>query len=201
MNPKFITFEGCEGSGKSTQAKLLKEHLGRLGHKVILTREPGGTELAEEIRKVILSGNRIEDTLTEFLLISAARRDHMLNKIKPALADGSFVICDRFFDSSLAYQGFARGLDLELMQSIKTLTIDGFQPDITFLIDIEPSLALERIQKFRSDNNHYDAMGINFHNSVRNGFLELAEQNPNRICVIDGNKSQEEVFETIINNL
>jgi dTMP kinase len=201
MNPKFITFEGCEGSGKSTQAKLLKEHLERLGHKVILTREPGGTELAEEIRKVILSGNKIEDTLTEFLLISAARRDHVLNKIKPALADGSFVICDRFFDSSLAYQGFARGLDLELMQSIKTLTIDGFQPDITFLIDIEPSLALERIQKFRSDNNHYDAMGINFHNSVRNGFLELAEQNPNRICVIDGNKSQEEVFETIINNL
>ena len=201
MNPKFITFEGCEGSGKSTQAKLLKEHLERLGHKVILTREPGGTELAEEIRKVILSGNKIEDTLTEFLLISAARRDHVLNKIKPALAEGSFVICDRFFDSSLAYQGFARGLDLELMQSIKTLTIDGFQPDITFLIDIEPSLALERIQKFRSDNNHYDAMGINFHNSVRNGFLELAEQNPNRICVIDGNKSQEEVFETIINNL
>jgi dTMP kinase len=95
----------------------------------------------------------------------------VLNKIKPALADGSFVICDRFFDSSLAYQGFARGLDLELMQSIKTLTIDGFQPDITFLIDIEPSLALERIQKFRSDNNHYDAMGINFHNSVRNGFF------------------------------
>jgi dTMP kinase len=201
MNPKFITFEGCEGSGKSTQAKLLKEHLEKLSHKVILTREPGGTELAEEIRKVILSGNKIEDTLTEFLLISAARRDHVLNKIKPALADGNFVICDRFFDSSLAYQGFARGLDLELMQSVKNLTIDGFQPDITFLIDIEPSLALERIQKFRSDNNHYDAMGINFHNSVRNGFLELAEQNPNRICVVDGNKSQEEVFETIINNL
>lgn len=201
MKPKFISFEGCEGSGKSTQAKLLAEHLEKLGYKVVLTREPGGTELAEQIRKVILSGNKIEDTLTEFLLISAARRDHVENKIKPALADGSFVICDRFFDSSLAYQGYARGLDLELMKSIKTLSIDGFEPDLTFLIDIEPVVALERIQKFRIDNNHYDAMGIKFHNKVRNGFLEIAEQNPNRFLIIDGNKPQEEVFEMIKNNL
>ncbi len=201
MKPKFISFEGCEGSGKSTQAKLLAEHLEKLGYKVVLTREPGGTELAEQIRKVILSGNKIEDTLTEFLLISAARRDHVENKIKPALANGSFVICDRFFDSSLAYQGYARGLDLELMRSIKTLSIDGFEPDLTFLIDIEPAVALERIQKFRSDNNHYDAMGIKFHNNVRNGFLEIAEQNPNRFLIIDGNKPQEEVFEMIKNNL
>lgn len=200
MKPKFITFEGCEGSGKSTQVKLLKEYLEKLGQKVLLTREPGGTELAEEIRKVILSGKKIDDPLTEFLLISAARRDHVMNKIKPALAEGSFVICDRFFDSSLAYQGFAKGLDTDLMSAIVNLTIANFQPDITFLIDIEPEIALERIQKFRSDdNNHYDQMGVDFHNKIRNGFLEVAKQNPKRVVVINGSKSQEEVSSSIKN--
>ncbi len=201
MKPIFISFEGCEGSGKSTQSKLLASYLEKLGKSTLLTREPGGTDLAEEIRKVLLGGKKIEDTLTEFVLISAARRDHVEQKIKPALSNGQFVVCDRFFDSSLAYQGYARGLDLKIMHEIKNLTIGEFAPDKTFLIDIDPEVAIERIKSARSGNNHYDAMGIEFHKKVRKGFLEIAKQNPNRIFVINGNRSQEEVFEEIKSNL
>ncbi len=201
MKPIFISFEGCEGSGKSTQSKLLASYLEKLGKSTVLTREPGGTDLAEEIRKVLLGGKKIEDTLTEFVLISAARRDHVEHKIKPELGNGQFVVCDRFFDSSLAYQGYARGLDLKIMHEIKNLTIGEFAPDKTFLIDIDPEVAIERIKSARMGNNHYDAMGIEFHKKVRNGFLEIAKQNPNRIVVINGNRSQKEVFEEIKSNL
>jgi len=199
MNSRFITFEGCEGSGKSTQAKLLESYFSKHNIFSLLTREPGGTALAEKLRSVLLSGDKITDPLTEFLILSAARRDHVENKIKPALKNNINVICDRFIDSSLAYQGYGKGLSLKKMEDIFDITIDDFTPDITFLIDIDPARALERIFKNRAnEQNHYDKMDLAFHSKIRYGFLELANRNQSRIHVLDGSKEPEIIHEEIL---
>lgn len=195
----FISFEGGEGSGKTTQAKLLVEKLNNAGTKAVFTREPGGTDLAEKIRGLLLSDSGISDPMTEFLLICAARFDHVQNFIKPKLADGYVVICDRFFDSTLTYQGYMKGLDINLMKQIHSQVFQGFQPNITFLVDIDPALGLSRIQAAGRDKNHYDDMALELHNKIRNGLLELAKADPKRCVIIDGSKALESVTADIDN--
>lgn len=196
----FISFEGIEGSGKSTQSKKLYEFLCSKNLQVILTREPGGTLAGEKIRTILLD-EEIEklDAKTELLLNFAARNEHVTKLIKPALSAGKIVICDRFFDSTFAYQGSAFGLDFALIEQIKNLTINDFAPDITFLIDAKVETTFERI-KSRSDNNRYEKLGFDFHQKVRSGFLQLAQKN-SRIKIIDGENSVDEIFQLILKTL
>ena len=198
---KLITFEGIEGSGKSTQTKLLYQYFLNNKIPVILTREPGGTKLAEEIRSLLINGaiNKM-DGICETLLNFVARRDHLEKMIKPALADGKVVICDRFFDSTLAYQGFGHNVNSQAIKTIQNIAISDLEPNITFLIDLDVEVAFERIQN-RADNNRYEKMGKDFHQRVRKGFLEIAKDNPQRIVVIDGNQSEQKIQQIIIDKL
>jgi len=196
----FITFEGIEGSGKSTQSKKLYEFFRAKRIEAILTREPGGTKAGEKVREILIDEN-IEklSAKTELFLNFAARIEHVEKLIKPALKEKKTVICDRFFDSTFAYQGSAFGLDYELIAEVKKMAIGNFEPEITFLIDVPVEFAFERI-KNRADNNRYEKLGIEFHQKVRDGFLQLAKKN-HRIKIIDGTKNVEEVFSQIINQL
>lgn len=193
---KFITFEGIEGSGKSTQSKKLYEFLLAAKLNVILTREPGGTKASEKIREILID-DEIEklEAKTELFLNFAARLEHVEKLIKPALKENKIVISDRFFDSTFAYQGSAFGLDSKLIDEVKKMTIGDFAPDITFLIDVPVEHAFARIQN-RESNNRYEKLGLDFHQKVRNGFLKLASENQ-RIVLIDGTKTPQEVFERI----
>jgi dTMP kinase len=196
----FITFEGIEGSGKSTQSKKLHEFFIARKIESILTREPGGTKAGEKIREILIDEN-IEklSPKTELLLNFAARLEHVEKLIKPALLANKTVICDRFFDSTFAYQGSAFGLDENLISQVKEMTIGNFAPDITFLIDVPVDFAFARIQT-RADNNRYEKLGVEFHQKVRDGFLKSAKNNP-RIKIINGTKSIDEVFTQITNQL
>lgn len=194
----FITFEGGEGSGKSTQAKLLYQHLLAQGLKVSLTREPGGTELAEKLRALLLTTPGVADPLTEMLMISAARRDHVEQFIKPKLQAGEIVISDRFFDSSCVYQGYVKNLDIQTISTINQLAIGGFQPHHTFLMDIEPQQALQRIKKDGREANYYDQQSLAFHRKIRDGFLQLAHQNKSRIHVIKAEGNIEEIAAKVV---
>lgn len=197
---KFITFEGIEGSGKSTQSKKLHEFL--LSQKIdsILTREPGGSKASERIREILLADDleKLEGK-TELLLNFAARSEHIAKLIKPALLQNKSVICDRFFDSTFAYQGSAFNLGFEIVQKVKDIAIGDFKPDITFLIDLPVKEAFARIGT-RSSNNRYEQMGLDFHQRVREGFLKLNEEN-DRIVLIDGSQNPDEIFSQIINIL
>jgi len=196
----FITFEGIEGSGKSTQSRKLQEFFLENKIDAILTREPGGCEISEEIRKILLAekfGNI--QVLSEILLNFTARLEHVEQVIKPALMSGKVVICDRFFDSTYAYQGSGQGVDFEVINQIQKITLGDFQPDITFLIDIEVEKAFERI-KTRSDNNRYEKLSLEFHQKVRSGFLKLIDKNK-RIKKIDGLQDPKQVLLDIIKYL
>ncbi|MES2677149.1 MAG: dTMP kinase [Pseudomonadota bacterium] len=194
---KFITFEGIEGSGKSTQVKLLHQYFLEKNIAAILTREPGGSKVAEEIRGLLINGEIDKmDGICETLLNFAARRDHVEKLIKPALAKGEIVICDRFFDSTIAYQSFGQNVDLEIIKNVQNAAIGEFAPDLTFLIDVEVEVAFERI-KTRADNNRYEKMDKNFHQKVRKGFLEITKNNPQRIVLIDGNQSANAIQDII----
>lgn len=194
---QFITFEGIEGCGKSTQSKKLHQYFLNENKDVILTREPGGTDQGEAIREILI--NQDLDYKTEVLLNFAARNEHVTKLIKPALKENRIVISDRFFDSTYAYQGYAMNVDLAFIDNIKNQTIADFAPDITFLIDIDVNKAFERISA-RIDNNKYENFSLDFHQKVRDGFLDLASQN-NRIKIIDGSKNEEEVFAQILTHL
>lgn len=193
----FITFEGPEGSGKSTVAKEIYNRLLKEGKDVILTREPGGTPIAEEIRNVILDKkNTNMDCITEALLYAASRRQHLVEKVWPAIEKGTIVLSDRFLDSSLAYQGGGRGIGIQKILDINMHAIEGFFPDLTLYFDIEPELGLERIAKNSSrEVNRLDLEKLEFHRKVHETFLELAKKYPDRYRLVDATKSLNEVIE------
>lgn len=193
----FITLEGPEGSGKTSAVKVVVERLTKMGYNIVQTREPGGTPIAEQIRNVILDVNNTKlDPRAEALLYAASRRQHLVEKVWPALKEGKIVICDRFLDSSLAYQGGARNLGVDNILNINMFATEGTFPDLTLLFDIDPKIGLERIAKNANrEVNRLDLEKLDFHKKVRQTFLELAERFPNRFVVIDASKSMEEVAE------
>lgn len=181
---KFITFEGGEGAGKSTQAKRLAARLDRLGLWSLSTREPGGTPVGEDIRAVILK-DRPQDPVTELLLFAAARAEHMTSLIRPALDEGTWVICDRFMDSSRVYQGKLYNVETELIRYLEKYTVAPDYPDLTIILDLPPSVGQERAAD-RGTLSRYDAERIETHEILRQGFLEIAEAEPTRCVIIDG---------------
>lgn len=190
---RFITFEGIDGSGKSTQARRLAEHLRAQGHDVVLTREPGGSPGAEEIRKLVLEGDPDRwSAETELLLFTAARRDHLERVIEPALAAGRIVISDRFADSTRMYQGLSRGNLRPLVDELHRLMI-GREPDLTILIDMEPAQGLERALSRGGTEERFESFGDGLQARMRQGFLDLADEFPERIIVIGGNRTIDEV--------
>ena len=191
----FITLEGPEGSGKTTAVKAAVARLQELGYQVVQTREPGGTPIAEQIRNVILDkANTTMDPRTEALLYAASRRQHLVEKVWPAIKEGKIVICDRYLDSSLAYQGGARGLGVDNILNVNLFATENTYPDLTLLFDIKPELGLERIAKNADrEVNRLDLEKIDFHNKVRQTFLDLSKRYPDRYVVIDASKSKEEV--------
>ncbi|WP_368346024.1 dTMP kinase [Pelagovum sp. HNIBRBA483] len=189
----FITFEGIDGSGKSTQARLLAERLQFSGRKVVLTREPGGSEGAEEIRQLLLTGDPNRwSAETELLLFNAARRDHLEKTIRPALAEGAVVISDRFADSTRVYQGATRGDLRGAVEQLHSIMI-GQEPDLTFIIDMDPQIALERGLARSSGEDRFEDFGLGFQETLRHGFLTLAKAHPSRCLVVDGNRAVEAV--------
>lgn len=202
LKGKFITFEGVEGAGKSTQSKLLVEYLNNNGIEAIWTREPGGCEGAEEIRKLLINGAVNKwDGLTELLLMYSARRDHTEKKIKPALKNGLVVVSDRYFDSTTAYQGYGHQLDLNKIKDIQKIVLEDFKPDLTFILDLDVEKGLERTD-IRGEKNRYEDMKIDFHNRVRNGFLNISKEDTERVKLINvENKSIEEVQKEILTSI
>ena len=193
LSGKFITFEGIDGCGKSTQAKILSEQLTFCGNKVLLTREPGGSEGAEEIRNLLLTGNTDRwSAETEILLFTAARRDHLERTILPALKNGIAVICDRFSDSTRVYQGVTRGDLRDLVDKLDTAMIPR-QPDITILIDLDPTIGLARALERSKNEARFENFGLEMQIKLREGFLTLANEFPNRFRVVDGNRTEAEV--------
>ncbi len=196
---KFITFEGGEGAGKTTQAKMLAEALEGAGIETLMTREPGGTFGAEAIRDLVLEGTSDRwSGMTELLLMYAARLDHMEKLIKPALERGVWVISDRFSDSSMAYQGYARELGPEKVKALHAAVMDGFEPDLTILFDIDPILAQKRVETRGEDLSRFDAESIAFHNTLRDAFLNIAEANVDRIFTVDAAASRDGVQTRIL---
>ncbi len=199
MSIKFLTIEGGEGTGKTTIINMLSSDLEKMNIKVLKTREPGGSKIAEEIRNVILDvKNTNMDYMTEALLYAASRKQHLEEIVKPAINDGKLVISDRYIDSSLAYQGKARGLGVKTIYDINMYATNGFLPDLTLLIDLPPEVGLQRISSNNRDVNRLDLEVLDFHNLVREGYLEIAKRFPNRIKVIDGNRSIEEVYQDVL---
>ena len=195
----FISFEGIDGSGKSTQLDLLAERLRADGHEVLLTREPGGSPGAEEIRALVLQGDHDRwSAETELLLFTAARRDHLERTILPALAAGKIVLCDRFADSTRLYQGLSRGDLRQAVDTLHTLMI-GTEPNLTVLIDINPALGLRRAKSRHGTEERFEDFGESLQARMRQGFLTLAEEQPHRIHVIDGDRSIDDVAQDIFN--
>lgn len=196
---KFLTFEGGEGAGKSTQAKLLSEALEKAGIETLLTREPGGTFGAEAIRDLVLEGTPDRwSGMTELLLMYAARTDHVEKLIKPALNRGVWVISDRFADSSLAYQGYARGLGPSRVKGVHDSVMGGFEPDLTILFDMDPVLAQKRVETRGEDLTRFDSEGLDFHKALRSAFLDIANENKHRVVTVDADGSRENVHNSIV---
>lgn len=182
---KFLTFEGGEGSGKTTQIMRLSDALKETGLKVVTTREPGGSAAGERIRELLFAADADWDPVAESLLLSAARRDHLLQTIWPALEGGAWVLSDRFADSTLAYQGHGKGMDPAWLESLYRTVAGNFEPALTFLLDIPVAEGLKRAGRRQEGNNRYEKMDIAFHDRLRQGYLALAEANPARFAVID----------------
>lgn len=210
---KFITFEGGEGAGKSTQAHLLAERLRAAGHKVVETREPGGTERGEKIREFVLGG-RAKDygPMGEAILFSAAREDHVRDVIRPALKGGAWVLCDRFADSTAAYQGAAGGVRPALIRALNRVAMGDTRPDLTLILDLPPETGLKRAQS-RNDveaqgegaADRFEGMEHRFHEALRLGFLRIAAEAPDRCVVIDAQQAEssvaEEVWDAVVERL
>lgn len=193
----FISFEGIDGSGKSTQARLLAEHLRSAGREVVLTREPGGSPGAEEIRALVLQGDPERwSAETELLLFTAARRDHLERTIRPALARGATVICDRFADSTRMYQGLSRGDLRGAVDTLHALMI-GVEPDLTLLIDMDPEAALARAKARATAEERFEDFGLPLQQKMRAGFLALAAEFSGRFRIVDGNRAPEAVAQDV----
>jgi dTMP kinase len=195
---RFITFEGGEGTGKSTQLRLLADSLREEGVMVVTTREPGGSPGAEAIRALLVNGE-VErwDGIAEALLHFAARRDHLVRTVWPALERGHWVISDRFADSTLAYQGFGHGLDPEVIASLYRVAVGHFAPDLTLVLDLPVEKGLERAGSRGGTEDRYERMGLGFHQRLRQGFLGIAASNPLRCAVIDAAGSQDQVHRDV----
>lgn len=194
----FITFEGIDYSGKSTQAKLLYEYLKSNKIKVLLVREPGGTKISEKIREILLNRDHLEMIpITEFFLFSASRAQLVSEVIKPKLKQGIAVICDRYYDSSSAYQGYGGKVNVKKIFEVNDFAASGLAPDLTFLIDISPKIAFARaLEKHTLDR--IENKQLSFYNNVRKGFKNIADKNKKRFVVIDGSKTIEEIFEEVV---
>lgn len=194
----FLTFEGIDGSGKSTQARRLAEHLRNLGHDVVLTREPGGSPGAEEIRRLVLEGDPDRwSAETEILLFTAARRDHLERTILPALSAGKVVICDRFADSTRMYQGLSRGDLRALVDQLHQLMI-GREPDLTMLIDMDPDVGLSRAKARQGTEERFEDFGPELQHKMRAGFLSLAQDFPDRFRILDGGQEMDAITAELV---
>lgn len=203
QNGLFITFEGGEGAGKSTQIQLFAEYLKQRGFSVLVTREPGGSIGSEEIRSLLLKGQQNKwDNITEILLFSAARRDHLIKTVFPALEKGCIVLCDRFADSTMAYQGYGYGKNdeiIDIIQKIYQIIAGPFSPDATFILDIDPEMGVRRsMSREGNTEKRFEQMDIQFHQNVQNGFYEIAHTHPNRCVIIDARQSIETIQQDII---
>jgi dTMP kinase len=200
---KFITFEGGEGSGKTTQIRLLANELFLQGYEVDTTREPGGSEGAEEIRDLVVNGEPGRwDSWSETLLLWAARRDHVEKRIKPSLSKGTWVLCDRFIDSTLAYQGYAGGLEPGELERLQKMVIGDFVPDRTLFFSIDPAKGLARAnERKQADENRFEGFDLTFHQKIHDGFTDLASKNPDRFRVIDADQSVEKVQSDVLKAL
>ncbi len=201
MKGKFITFEGCDGCGKSTQLKKLSEYLTAQGIPHVFTREPGGGKISEAIREILLNGKNAEMTdECEALLYAAARMQHLHDKVAPALKEGKLVICDRYVDSSLAYQAYARGLGEPFIRQINEMALKNYLPDATVFIDLTPADAFKR-KRGADENDRLEQAGMAFHERVYAGFVAIAEQEPQRYIRIDGKQTPDEIFAQVITAL
>lgn len=204
----LITFEGIEGSGKTTQIKHVARFLKKIGKASIITREPGGTNIGIQIRTILLdSRNKNIDPISELLLYVADRVQHAREVIIPGLASGKLVLCDRFFDATLVYQGFARGLDIVLIRKLHHMMLDNLTPDVTILLDLPPEIGLSRAwkqinQKIRSGSEtRFEEERLLFHEKVRSGYLKLAQAEPDRFSIIGAALGEEQVREDILKTL
>ncbi len=198
MQGLFITFEGPDGCGKTTQMKLLAEYLEKKGEEVVLTREPGGKGLGEKVREILLNyDGEVSDRCESFLFL-ADRAQNIDIIVNPAVKAGKIVLCDRHIDSTVAYQGYGRGLDIERINMLNNLATNGKKPDLTFVFDVDVETSMKRVGK---EKDRMESAGVEFHNRVRQGYLELAKQEPQRIKVIDATKSIEEIHDEVINIL
>jgi dTMP kinase len=193
----LITFEGIEGCGKSTQVDLLFDYLTRKGYNVIKTREPGGTAFGEALRDVALQKNIDVFPLSELLTIMAIRAQHVEELIMPALQDRTIVLCDRFVDASYAYQGYGRGIDLGIIETLNRLVTKGIRPNLTVLIDCAPGLGLKRKAKGHSSLDRFEKENLSFHRKIRNAYLKLADEDQRRFFVVDGKSKIEDVHRLI----
>jgi len=189
---RLISFEGIEGSGKSTQVKLLGDYLVTKGHKVLTTLEPGGTNIGAKIRNLLLEPQNHMDPLTELILYYASRAQHVREVIYPAILGNTVVITDRFTDSTVAYQGYARGIDLSIIQALDEIVVPGLKPFLTFLLDLDVEEGLRR-NRHAQKEDRFEMETIEFHTRVRKGFLQIAAEEPERIKVLDASLSAEEV--------
>ncbi|EHB49622.1 dTMP kinase [Paenibacillus lactis] len=198
--PLFITLEGGDGSGKTTMMGRLAAYMQGRSIPYLITREPGGIEIAEKIRSIILDPQHTSmDARTEALLYAAARRQHLVEKVEPALREGVTVLCDRFVDSSLVYQGYARGLGMEEVWSINRFAVEGRMPDLTLLFDIEPEIGMSRIEaNAQREKNRLDMESMAFHGKVREGYMLVAENNKERIRIVDASKTPDQVEREMI---
>ncbi len=208
-NGKFITLEGGEGAGKSTQADLLAARLRALGLDVVMTREPGGSPFGEHLREVLLDATTPEHSaLSEALLFYAARADHLETLIRPALVKGCWVICDRFADSTRAYQGTAGALDSKTIDALDALVVAETQPDLTLMIDLDPKIGMQRADVRRTSKQNgkkdqaahpdrFEGRAVAFHEALRRGFLDIAANNPGRCTIIDGNRYADAISDNI----
>jgi len=201
INKRFITFEGGEGSGKTSQIKILKKKLLEYGD-VVTTREPGGSPNAEIIRGLLVKGkmNRWSE-ISELLLINAARKDHLENIILDALANEKFVLCDRFTDSTVVYQGYGKGLDIKLINKLDLVVTKKLKPRITFLLNIKPDIGLKRSRGRKNIELRYESMPMTYHKKINSSFLKIAKENSKRFVVIDASKDKEEISRIIWKNV